>query len=94
MVENDDWRLGGQEKYLQGLVFTREKYKRPSPEWDHDHCQFCWEKFMEEGFEGTLHEGYVSKEGDRWVCFQCFDDFKEKFQFRLEESNAKPSQPN
>ena len=33
-------------------------WKMPKPTWDHDHCEFCWAKFMEPGNPDTLPEGY------------------------------------
>lgn len=37
----DDWRLAGQDRYLTGATFTTSSYKPPSPDWDHDHCEFA-----------------------------------------------------
>src|SRR5262249_37184350 len=45
----DDWRLHGQERYLEGAVLHRARYHKPDGEWDHDHCEFCWEPFVEDG---------------------------------------------
>jgi hypothetical protein len=45
---SDDWRLHGQEKYLSGVPLTLKKYTKWSETWDHDHCEFCMAKFMEE----------------------------------------------
>ena len=43
----DDWRLTGQERYLSEAELTRKPYKAPSATWEHDHCEFCWSKFMD-----------------------------------------------
>lgn len=45
-VTPDDWRLVGNE-WLVHLELTRKSYARWSEEWDHDHCIFCWAKFMD-----------------------------------------------
>jgi hypothetical protein len=66
--EPQDWRLRGQEKYLQGRAWLRRKYVRPRADWDHDHCEFCWAKFMEAPATEILDEGYVTEDGARWVC--------------------------
>jgi hypothetical protein len=29
--------------------------------WDDDHCEFCWDKFMEEDYRDVLHEGYATE---------------------------------
>lgn len=84
MLADDDWRVHGQERYMMDLVFHWETYRKPSAEWDHDHCDFCWAKFMEEDYPDVLHEGYTAEDGLRWVCKQCFDDFKERFRFRVQ----------
>jgi hypothetical protein len=54
-----DWRYDNL-KYLQGAVFRYAKYKAPTIEWDHDHCNGCWVTFSELDGTGVLHEGYVS----------------------------------
>jgi hypothetical protein len=54
-----DWRYDNL-KYLQGAVFRYAKYKAPTIDWDHDHCNGCWAKFAEFDSTDTLHEGYVS----------------------------------
>jgi len=79
----EDWRLRRQERYLQGATFSRKKYAKRSERWDHDHCEFCWATFSER--EGDLHEGYVTADDYRWVCDECFADFKERFAWKLGE---------
>ena len=83
MSEGSDWRLQGQEAYLKGVRVVRRAYRRPAdnPTWDHDHCEFCGVKFMEGGVGDTLHEGYATLDGRRWVCAPCFDDFRVSFQW-------------
>jgi len=41
LINKTDWRLTGQEKYLQNSTLKWQKYKMPRPKWDHDHCEFC-----------------------------------------------------
>jgi hypothetical protein len=80
MVNLDDWRLQGQEKYLQGVtVFYKVDRKTTT---DHDHCEFCWAKFSET-IEGALKAGYTTADDYRWICKQCFDDFKDMFSFKV-----------
>jgi len=46
-----------------------------------------WAKFMEEDlreFPDILHAGYTTEDKYRWVCDQCFEDFKDRFQWRVE----------
>jgi hypothetical protein len=66
----EDWRLRGQERYLQGATLLRKRYKAWSPDWEHDHCEFCWAKFIDPNFSAdqarltaehpeVLSEGYA-----------------------------------
>jgi hypothetical protein len=84
-MADGDWRLTGQEGYLRGVTLVRRRYRRyrKNPEWDHDHCEFCWAKFMIEDYPGVLHEGYATLDDYRWICDRCFDDFKELFDWKL-----------
>lgn len=84
MNKENDWRLTGQERFLRGKTLIRRTYHRPSPTWDHDHCVFCWAKFME-AEAGDYQEGYVTEDGYYWICPLCFDDFKDKFQWTVKE---------
>ena len=70
----DDWRLRGQDKYLQGATLVRKRYYAHSAQWEHDHCEFCWTKFMDPSFSGehaqfiqdnpeVLVEGYAVQGG-------------------------------
>jgi len=40
-----DWRLMGQEKWLQGATLVWKPYPKWGPDWDHDHCVFCSVEF-------------------------------------------------
>lgn len=73
-----DWRLTGQERYLKGATLRRRRWTLQTPEWDHDHCEFCWAKFPDE-----LPEGYATEDSYRWICEQCFTDFREMFEWKL-----------
>ena len=85
MIDKDDWRLRGQEGYLSGKVLCFRKWKASKKEWDHDHCEFCWDKFSDE--ENALHEGYTTKGLYYWICSTCYKDFKEMFQWNTVEKS-------
>lgn len=85
MVDKQDWRLTSQDKYLKGKVLVRKKYRAPSPTWDHDHCAFCWARFMEQPWPDTLQEGYTTEDEYYWICPECFEDFKEMFGWIVRE---------
>ncbi|MDR2192107.1 MAG: hypothetical protein LBO62_04450 [Endomicrobium sp.] len=82
-MDNNDWRLQGQE-YLMNVELIYSKFKKPSLEWDHEHCSFCWDKFSE--YDGTLHEGYCTLDQYHWICEKCFSDFKEMFNWKVIDS--------
>jgi len=83
MVEKDDWRLRGQD-FLIGKKLYYRKWRSKKPQWDHEHCEFCWEKFMETNPE-TLHYGYTTEDNRHWICQDCYEDFKDMFQWILVE---------
>ncbi|MBO7464240.1 MAG: hypothetical protein J6T56_00110 [Bacteroidales bacterium] len=75
--EPDDWRRQGQETYLKGITLFHKSYHSQGKEWDHDHCEFCGEKFSETG--DGLKDGYATADNYHWICNACFNDFKEEF---------------
>jgi hypothetical protein len=85
MIEKNDWRFQGQEKYLQGVTLYHRHYRRyaQNPNWDHDHCDFCGAKFMVEDFPDALHQGYATVDDYHWICEKCFGDFKDIFQWNV-----------
>lgn len=76
-----DWRLQGQEKYLMGVTVKKSPYKIYREGWEHDHCEFCNKKFSLK--DGDLHEGYTTEDYYRWICQECYEDFKEQFKWVL-----------
>jgi hypothetical protein len=91
-VVDHDWRLTGQEQYLQDAAFVRKRYRRWSTEWDHDHCDFCMENFVEaptadldgrtEGY-GAVGRGPEGQDDYYWVCDDCFSDFRARFGWKV-----------
>ena len=83
MINNSDWRLQGQEKYLKGVTLYFKKYTKYRDNWDHDHCEFCRAKFSIEDHPGGLDEGYATKDNYYWICRRCFGDFKGIFRWKI-----------
>jgi len=48
---------------------------------DHDHCEFCWDKFAH--YPDTLHQGYTTADNYYWICPDCMNDFKEMFKWTI-----------
>jgi hypothetical protein len=86
VVPPDDWRRRNQERFLRAATLTRGPWRQHSPEWDHDHCEFCIAKFSVR--EGDLKSGYSTVEDQRWICETCFDDFHEEFGFVVRPATA------
>lgn len=78
MVNKNDWRLTNQINYLKGARLQYIKYNSDNPNWDHEHCEFCWEKF-----ENGKSYGYCTDDKYYWICEKCFEDFKDIFQWEV-----------
>ena len=77
LEDKPDWRISNQSNYLNGVKLIYCKYEIYNEHWDHDHCSFCWEKFVE-----GIH-GYCTLDKYHWICQDCYNDFKEKFNWDL-----------
>jgi hypothetical protein len=104
VTDDKDWRLRGQESYLHGATLVRKLYWNRRPDDDHDHCEFCWAKFMVEPYEGATEEilavGYAVQDRTAdedfpndyyWVCPTCVRDFAKRFQWTVIEDPTSPS---
>ena len=74
----DDWRLNGQEDYLFKVKLFKKFFKACGIH-DHDHCDFCWDKFSEN--VGDLNWGYCTADEHHWVCETCYNDFNHLFKW-------------
>ncbi len=86
MREKDDWRLTNQQNYLRGVHLRWKEYSGRGGTWDHDHCEFCWAKFMDEDHPDIQRAGYSTADGYRWICKQCFEDFKDLFDWTVNKN--------
>ncbi len=66
-------------KYNRGEEFLSDE--RIQKFW-HAHCEFCTEKITAE----DLRICYCTADYSVWICKNCFDDFCERFGFRLLET--------
>jgi len=94
-----DWRLMGQERYLQGAAFRHKPYRAWRKDWEHDHCAFCTRKLVEEGVTSddpdaqtsgyaAVGRGPEGQDDYHWVCDNCFQDFRFKFRWTVVESEG------
>ena len=82
MTVSDDWRLtpNAHEYLMNEKLKYVPKFKKHSDDWDHEHCEFCFEKFSED--EG-LKNGYCTLDKKFWICPVCFNDFAEMFNWEI-----------
>jgi hypothetical protein len=86
-----DWRLHGQERYLRQAELCYRTYEIYRKGWDHDHCEFCQGKFAIQG--GDFTEGYATADHYRWICKNCYMDFKDIFDWKIIPSDDRPASP-
>ncbi len=60
----DDWRRRGQEQYLRRAQLTLKRYQALSAQWEHEHCAFCWHKFLDPSYSET-HRRILEEIPDR-----------------------------
>jgi hypothetical protein len=80
--KDNDWRLQGQEKYLFAKTLVFKNYADRETNIDHDHCEFCSNKFSET-ISDCLVSGYTTTDDYHWICEKCYLDFKEKFKWTV-----------
>ncbi len=78
MIEKDDWRLAGQEEYLAKKPLVCMSYRPYSATWEHDHCAFC-----SDTIDANTNTAYCTLDQYHWICKDCFEDFKEMFQWEV-----------
>jgi hypothetical protein len=59
----DDWRRRGHE-HLRNVRLTRKRYQALSAQWEHEHCVFCWHKFLDPQYS-EAHRKTLEEEPDR-----------------------------
>lgn len=75
-----DWRLNGQERYLYGVKLKHMNIKDKLNLSDHEHCEFCFEKIS--NYPNTLYDAYCTEDEYHWVCDNCYNDFKMRFNWK------------
>ena len=76
----DDWRIMGQTGYLYAVDLKKARWQIPI---QHKHCEFCFDKFSL--VPEDLKNGYCTLDEHWWICEDCFQDFKDIFQWRVVE---------
>lgn len=82
----NDWRLDTYDGYLNGATFALKKFVSTKNN-DHEHCVFCWQKITDLTIEDCDMEGYCamyeSTRQTQWICKDCFNEFKNLFNFNV-----------
>ena len=83
-INKNDWRRTGQEKFLKNIdlikIFPEKFVKERSISNFHEHCEFCMMVINSD----YLKVSYATKDLYHWICQDCFEDFKEEFNWRIE----------
>jgi hypothetical protein len=59
-LDPNDWRLTqGADEFLRGAELVWKPYRAWSPDSEHDHCCFCWAKFMDPEFS-DVHRQFIA----------------------------------
>lgn len=82
MIDKNDWRLMRQEEYLKGVPLIRVNpadyaLTLQNKQW-HEHCEFCMKTIYD-----SSAECYATTDYYRWICDECFNDFKEIFAWQV-----------
>lgn len=80
MIEENDWRIQGQESFLYDKTFYKHLFKERSGKDDHAHCSFCWAKF---DCSEISQAGLSTLDDEYWVCEECFTDFQERYKLHV-----------
>jgi len=80
--KNDFYRyvVNGAEKYVEEVHKGQEYLDGNKVRllW-HEHCEFCWHKIMADNVE----ECFCTPDYCHWICKECYDDFKDKFDWKV-----------
>lgn len=72
--------------YLHNKTLRYMVYPDTGIRGDHDHCEVCWTRFSI--YEGDEHSGFYEEDRCRWICKECYNDFKDLFGWKLENPEA------
>jgi hypothetical protein len=85
-VTEGDWRLQDQDRYLSGVRLRWANWWPYRPDWDHDHCAFCWAEISDQPLDDHTEydAAWVTDDDYHWICPGCFEDFRERFKWVVE----------
>jgi hypothetical protein len=86
-IPADDIRIAAA---YSGLAFRWERWTRPHPAWDHDHCFFCKACICDSGQSDHYGHAFVLRHRESspfWVCRSCFKLVRSALEWRIERVN-------
>ena len=69
----------GEELVRRGVTHKRNLEKGRIHHIWHEHCELCWEKAL----TSKCFTFYCTKDFQRWICQECFNDFKDNFSWTV-----------
>jgi len=82
MINENDPRLAIDNTFLSEFTWENKRWTQTRENWDHDHCEFCGAKLMDIDSSDVLREGFTTPDEYYWICKTCFEDFREKFNWK------------
>ena len=70
--------------YLQDLLLSYTTVTADENN-DHEHCDVCWNKIS--GYPNDIHQAYSAKQGQIWICPECYKQFKNVYHWKLREED-------
>ena len=82
----EDWRLGlaNTPAFYKQFKWKFKRWSQTRPGWDHDHCEFCQVKIMDEPSPENLAEGWATTDETYWICQECFNDFQGTYHWQID----------
>jgi hypothetical protein len=98
-----DWGAGDRSGWesADARELPDEEFEPLDPRgWDQDHCDFCWGAFsapaLARSDPDSLTAGYTlhsAKRSSPWVCPRCFEDFRERFDWKVATAGSQSEPP-
>jgi len=65
--------------YLKNKKFVLKKWKVPkeNPNWDHDHCEICFQRISNSNYSDEEREAFADEKEEDWICRKCFNKYLE-----------------
>ena len=81
-----DWGLDIVLDNIEYKTYYLEDNLGQYPNFDHDHCELCFEKIM--NIDGCEKEGYVTLDFYYWLCKDCFSKYHEYLSAKLLQEDS------